>query len=147
MQGWYRWYYTRGGCHDFLDHRSAIMCLYYLYYTQLRELADPHEWVVQEWYKGGTRRGAMIFCITTDDGVRQFLRHNQRCAAHQQFRQHNVSYSSLHLTFQHSIVRICSQHNATARTENEMLCWRNSFSTHLHLTFQQIVRNFSQPNE
>ena len=25
MQGWYRWY-TRGGCHDFLDHWSAIMC-------------------------------------------------------------------------------------------------------------------------
>ena len=37
---------------------------------------------------GGTRvvhtRGAMIFCITTDADVRQFLRHNQRCAAHQQ---------------------------------------------------------------
>ena len=134
---------TLGGCHDFLDHWSGIISR-----TKIsRSACMGGTRVVQEW-----------------EGCNDFLHHHRRrCApissaqpamrgtpATPQFRQHNVLAFSihLHLTFQHSIVRICSQQNATARiVENEMLCWRNSFSTHLHLTFQQIVRNFSQHNE
>ena len=128
------------------------------YYVPLLPLLHTIERISRSTWMGGTRMVQGWYKRCND-----FLHHHRRrCApissaqpamrgtpATPQFRQHNVLAFSihLHLTFQHSIVRICSQHNATARIENEMLCWRNSFSTHLHLTFQQIVRNFSQHNE
>ena len=88
---------TQQRCNDFPHHRYAEAPTCCTIGRIMRSTCMP---VYGLWYKWYSVKGAMIFC--TSDTVRQFLQHNQRCAANPQFRQHNVSFSSSTSTTLHS---------------------------------------------